>query len=190
MTTPHERYLELTARVDGFFDDVHARHGERMQCGAGCADCCRSRFSVTLVEAVRIAEGLAGLPADVRARLRERADQGDPGVCAALEPDGRCAIYAWRPLICRSHGVPIRQREADGEARLPVIDVCPKNFRGVVLAGLETGVVLDQATVSTVLGAIDAALADESGVPRGTRIELAELVGYPERYFDMAGDDT
>jgi uncharacterized protein len=198
--SPLDRYAALRGRVDDLFASVHARHGDAMQCGAGCADCCHARFSVTLIEAAYIASGLAGLPAATRAALAERAAHGDPGRCAALDAGGRCQIYAWRPLVCRSHGAPIRRTEAQdtepaglpdergpaGRTHLPVIDCCPRNFDGGrSLSRVAPDLVFDQRTLSTVLGALDAAFADRCGAPRGMRIDLAALVGDPDALFEV-----
>jgi uncharacterized protein len=169
-----ERYQELTAKVDAFFTRVQSRYGSAMQCKAGCTACCHVRLSVTALEASVIRDGLAGLSAEERTRLAHRAKQGAPGACPALEADGRCAIYAWRPLVCRSHGVPIRHREPDGAAAL---SACEKNFEGgATLPEVAPDCVLDQVTLSTMLGALDAAYADTQGAKRGERFRLDALL--------------
>lgn len=183
VSTARERLAELFDKVDAFFGRTAARfpgpHG--VTCHAGCDDCCRRRFSVTAIEAEVIAEGLASLPAGAREALAARATGGDPGVCPALEADGRCAIYAFRPVICRTHGLPIRfapPRGSVGNPRaLPMVDACPKNFDGRDLASLPADAVLDQTTLSTVLGALDNARATEAGRPRGVRVAIATLLG-------------
>jgi uncharacterized protein len=178
--SPRARLFELFAKVDAFFGRAAARFpgADGITCHAGCADCCRRRFSVTAVEAEVISEGLASLPSAAREALARRARSGDPGTCPALEDDGRCAVYAFRPVICRTHGLPIRfaAEPGAGPRQLPIVDACPKNFGHRDLASLPGDGVLDQATLSTVLGAIDAARADEAGRPRGERIEIEMLV--------------
>lgn len=176
------RLGELYAKLDGFFTRAHARYPEGITCHTGCADCCRRRFSVTGLEASVLAEALAALPADRRRELAHRARSGDLGVCPALDGDGRCALYAARPAICRSHGLPIRfsaPPAQPGARSLPVIDACPRNFVGQDLASLasvDPSAVLDQTTLSTVLGALDAAHAAELGRARGERVEIADLL--------------
>lgn len=32
--------------------------------------------------------------------------EDDPTPCPLLGDDGRCLVYAWRPMICRTHGLP------------------------------------------------------------------------------------
>jgi uncharacterized protein len=178
-----DRLRELFAKVDAFF----ARTAEAfpapsgITCHAGCTDCCQQRLSVTAIEAEVIEEGLAALAPEVREALAARARSPNPECPALL--DGRCAIYAFRPVLCRTHGLPIRYANGaeGGPRRLPVVtgahvDACPRNFVGRDLASLPTSGVLDQATVSLVLGAIDAARADELGRERGKRVDLAFLL--------------
>lgn len=174
--TPRERLAELFAKVDAFFARAAARNGPRIACRAGCDDCCRRRFSVTSIEASAIAEALEGLSPGRRAELAARARGGDPGACPALDPDGRCAVYAARPLICRTHGLAIRFPPPAGSKALPVLDACPKNFVGEDLAAVEASTVLDQGTLSTILAALDAAHADAEGRPRGERVAIEDLL--------------
>lgn len=177
--TPRERLVELYAKVDAFFERTAARFPgpTGVTCHAGCDDCCRRRFSVTALEAEVIAEGLASLPPSTREAMAARAATSTEE-CPALEADGRCAVYTFRPVICRTHGLPIRFRSGSPRS-LPVLDACPKNFGGGDLASLPADAVLDQDTVSTVLGALDAAGADQAGRPRGERVELTQLLGAP-----------
>src|SRR4051812_36611006 len=103
------RLGELQAKVDAFFARVESRHGDDMQCRTGCSDCCRVRLSVTGVEAAAIRAEVAAWPAEQRRALAALPDLADR--CRALDDAGRCAIYAARPVVCRSHGAPIRIRE-------------------------------------------------------------------------------
>ncbi len=44
--------------------------------------------------------------------------------CPALDPlSGACLVYEWRPLSCRSYGLPVRHGSQ-------VLDPCPLNFTG------------------------------------------------------------
>lgn len=152
------RLDELTAKIDGFFARVEARHGEDMQCRTGCSDCCHVRLSITAVEAEAIRAVLATRPV----RPNPRADR-----CAALGEDGRCQIYEARPVVCRSHGVPIRLREGS----LPVIRTCHRNFTRTTP---DADCVLDQETLSTLVLAVDRAAGHT-----GDRIDLAALLTAP-----------
>ncbi|MDQ3367876.1 MAG: YkgJ family cysteine cluster protein [Myxococcota bacterium] len=174
------RLGELTAKIDAFFARVEDRHAADMQCQTGCSDCCHVRLTITSVEAAAIrsevaswsAERRAGL-ADVGLKLALDARVGLRDRCAALDAAGRCKIYDARPVVCRSHGVPIRLAEATpasrGRASLPVIQACFRNFTTTVA---DADCVLDQTTLSALVLAVDRGAGGD-----GSRIELAELLG-------------
>ena len=162
----------LFAKIEAFFDRVNHRSTGSINCREGCSDCCK-RFSVTRVEADLVAEGAALLDDDTIAAIAARARAASTS-CPALDDRGRCLVYAHRPVICRTHGLAIRFQD-DGKRRLDVIDACEKNFIGKDLSALPADLVLDQATVSTITLAIDAAHADAAGEPRGERFDLDAL---------------
>jgi uncharacterized protein len=169
------RYPEVAAKVDAFFQRVEQRHGSDLQCHTGCSDCCHTRLTVTRVEAQAIVEEIAQWPADRRAALvanvraspnwSGRNSRPDAGTnrCSALDANGRCLIYSVRPIVCRSHGAPIRLREGS----LPVVRACFRNFP----AGpdkADADCILDQETLSAIVLAVNG--GDD------TRIDLAELL--------------
>jgi Fe-S-cluster containining protein len=160
------RLPELQAKVDAFFGRVLARHGGDMECLSGCSDCCRVRLTVTGVEASAIRAHVASWPDEQR---RELARTGGADRCAALDAAGRCRIYEARPLVCRSHGVPVRLSRGG----LPVVESCPRNFR---TTEADADCVLDQATLSAMLLAVDAEAASATGGAQPTRVDLASLL--------------
>jgi Fe-S-cluster containining protein len=170
-----QKLTELWQKVDAFFARAHAAHGASITCHAGCDACCHRRFSITGVEADALQRHLDTLGAVEREALRARARSGDPSRCAALRDDGRCGVYAARPIICRTHGLALRFQ--DDRRRLPMLDACPKNYVDVDLASLDPATVLDQTTLSTLLAALDALHADARRRPRGARVELDALLG-------------
>jgi len=156
------RYPELAAKVDAFFQRVEQRHGSDLQCHTGCSDCCHTRLTVTTVEASAISDEISTRPADRRAALAANA-RASTDRCAALDPQGRCLIYSVRPIVCRSHGAPIRLREGS----LPVVRACFRNFP----AGPENAAadcILDQQTLSALVLAVNG--GDD------TRHDLAEVI--------------
>ena len=159
------RLVELNAKIDAFFTRVETRHGGDMQCASGCSDCCHTRLTVTGVEATAIRAEVASWPAARRAALVTNAATGPTDRCAALDPAGRCLVYAARPVVCRSHGAPIRMRVDS----LPVVQSCYRNFTHTTP---DPDCVIDQETLSTLSLAVDRAEGGD-----GTRIDLATLLG-------------
>jgi Fe-S-cluster containining protein len=165
---PVSRLDELSAKVDAFFARVEARHGDDMQCSTGCSDCCHVRLTVTHVEAAAIRAELARWSPDRRAALVANVAAARPDRCGALDPAGRCLIYAARPIVCRSHGAPIRLRQGS----MPVVQACHKNFTRVAP---DPDCVLDQETLSALVLAVDQAAASAPERDR-PRIDLAQLL--------------
>jgi hypothetical protein len=81
-------------------------------CAAGCSACCHQHVAILPLEAVAIAQTLAG---DANSRWRERLAESSARIggmdamtrrraripCAFLADDGACGIYAFRPIRCR-----------------------------------------------------------------------------------------
>ena len=120
--------VQLRARVDAHFDAAVARTPTAFACRAGCDACCHQRFGVFAVEADRLRGALARLSREspeLRSRIRGQARDQAEGAAdrCPLLVDGRCAVYDERPLICRSHGLPIAVADP-----APRVDHCPLNF--------------------------------------------------------------
>jgi hypothetical protein len=150
-----------------------------MKCRAGCCSCCRARISITRVEEAFLRRGLATLSQERRAELSSRTGEKNREMCPALDDDGRCGIYALRPLICRTYGAPLRRRRAVELVNPPVIDVCDLNFTDTSLKGLPPGDVLDQTAFVESLEALDEAHCTENDLPRGDRIPIARILFAP-----------
>ncbi|HEY5952329.1 MAG TPA: YkgJ family cysteine cluster protein [Kofleriaceae bacterium] len=162
------RYPELAAKVDAFFARVQARHGEDIKCGTGCHHCCHVRLSVTQVEADAIRAEVASWPNERKDQLTANAAFAPPGRCSALDEGGRCLIYQVRPIVCRSHGAPIRMRN---ENSLPVVQACVENFTTAGPAAADPDCIIDQTTLSAMVLAVDRDAGHD-----GERIDLAVVL--------------
>ncbi len=111
--------LRLHADVDRRAAELQERHAARLQCRRGCASCCVDDLTVFDVEA-EVVRAHAG------AVLREPPHSA--GACAFLDAQGACRIYAYRPYVCRTQGLPLRWIESEefavGTERR---DICPLN---------------------------------------------------------------
>lgn len=112
----YERLLraidEKTARIEAALPDQFA-------CRPGCHHCCLAVPTVLPVEwAYLAAHDLLprqGAPSELH-----------PGeaVCDRLRSDGACAVYPYRPVVCRTHGHLLLPEGGE-------IDHCPWNFGGL-----------------------------------------------------------
>jgi Fe-S-cluster containining protein len=162
-------YTQLIDKVDQIFVATRTRYSAAFQCQSGCYGCCKSGLSVTNIEAARIIDWLRNHP-DVLNKLktgRELLD--DAGYCEFLSRDGGCLIYEVRPLICRSHGMPIAVFEEGQELR----DCCPLNFQNVDLNQIDRADVLSLDKVNTLLSLIDRSY---DPLKAGDRVLLDDLL--------------
>jgi Fe-S-cluster containining protein len=114
-------------------DDRSARlselHAERLQCRLGCTACCVDEITVFDLEAANIRRHHGSLLA--------AESPHPPGACAFLDEAGACRIYAQRPYVCRTQGLPLRWMDegSDGEP-IELRDICPLNESGPPLEQL------------------------------------------------------
>ncbi len=167
-----ELYYQLLDRVDHFCASVRDRFPQQMACRRGCDSCC-THIGVMAVEAISLALAVAALPDAEAKKLRTRARRMRKGKNCPLLDEGACLLYAVRPIICRTQGLPLLLAE-DGRKR---VDHCPLNFRGLDSLPGETVLNLENLNQSLVavnlhwLGELSQAA---SGFPE--RIAVAEAL--------------
>ncbi len=98
----------LHRSVDELASRLQQQHGAGLACKRGCSRCCVDELTVFTLEAEWLARHHPEL-----AELRPHPD----GACALLSDEGDCRVYAHRPYVCRTQGLPLRwvQEEAPGE---------------------------------------------------------------------------
>ena len=162
-----DEYRALVHKVSMFCETQSERYRADMACGPGCSSCCHAWLSVCAVEEAQLTAAIAALPEAERAVLAERGQhelereqrgESDPR-CALLDPEGRCAVYEHRPLVCRTQGLALRYPQgvvpvSAVRERLPSGDVtcCPLNFSERVPAAQD---VLDAERVDQLLGLVN-----------------------------------
>ena len=165
-------YRDLLARVDLICRGIEAEFGALIACRAGCDGCCR-QISFSRVEVAALAAALDDFPPEQAALIRARARDASPaGPCPLLE-NGLCLLYAARPIICRTHGLPLLTQGEGG----PTVDFCPLNFRD--LDSLPGRAVIDLDRLNTALVAINALFVAEScqnAPPEKERMTIAEAL--------------
>ena len=121
-----KNYRQLISRVDELCQGIEKQFRSAIACSDGCDGCCR-HLSLFPVEGIALAVALRDLPPAERRHLQERARTTLPTDPCPLLGQHHCLMYQARPLICRTHGLPLLMNR-DGERR---VDYCPLNFRGL-----------------------------------------------------------
>jgi len=166
-------YRQLVQQVDTLCAAIEQDWAAQIVCQAGCSDCCRLQ-SVFPVEAANLYLGWRQLPAVEAQQVRDALAAATDDACPLLT-DARCPLYAVRPLICRTHGLPILFQTDAGRS----IDTCPLNFRGVDT--LPGSAVIDLDRLNTVLVGLNHDFVRQVFLqaPPPERIQLAEVFDFP-----------
>ncbi len=139
-------YKTILERADAFFAGVVSDQPDALACRLGCSICCHGLFEISGADLSVLADGLDRLDEATRAAIVERSrriveETRHPALrdcspeeketffaraadvpCPALGEGGRCLVYASRPLVCRTFGLPLR----DGNSFLG--EECELNF--------------------------------------------------------------
>ena len=147
-----KNYTELLARVDSHTQRVAQALENEMACKKGCDSCCRF-LNLFPVEALSLSRAFFNLSPKDQTRVENRINRLEKEELSSDCPlliDRACILYFHRPVICRTHGLPI-YIEKEGET---LVDFCPKNFKGMDSFPKETLISLEQ--LNTLLTAVNA----------------------------------
>lgn len=121
----------LQTTADLAFARVAEQFSQEVACGGGCDDCCYAVFDLTPVETLALALAYRALPRQARREAARRAEKAAAAfdklaaqalalplteriaafsrarVRCPLLHEGRCLLYASRPLTCRLYGIPV-----------------------------------------------------------------------------------
>lgn len=166
-----DNYRTLVGRVDELCADISASLQEQITCSEGCSGCCAA-ITLFPVEAAALGEALAALPAPEAAAIRDHVRRNAVEERCPLLSNRRCLLYRARPIICRTHGLPILFTEGD-ERRL---DCCPRNLTS--RESLSGSTIIDLDRLNGVLVAINALYLKQTKAspdsPR--RLTIAEAI--------------
>jgi Fe-S-cluster containining protein len=118
LTDPIEKYREVRNTIDKHVSALEKKHNKHMVCRKGCDLCCMD-YSILPVEFYSVLKDLKS-----RNFTPEKNNQDSENGCVFLV-NHACTIYAERPMICRTHGLPLIFANDDGEFEL---SACELNF--------------------------------------------------------------
>lgn len=166
-------YQDLVAKVDAKFAEIRESTASAMTCHLGCHGCCKAGLTVSRVEKEAIGSALLANES-ILELVKQVKNERPHGFkrCSFLSAQGQCTIYAFRPLICRSHGAPIRMRQGPRLSK----DVCPLNFRGQSLDDLLESQFVNLELLNTILALINEQAYGADGRKRYA-MELDAILG-------------
>jgi len=116
------QYQNLLHKIELVIKKLSDYYAEHIVCKPGCSQCCEVERTVFPLEAHVVEQQLLTLSAQRIRKLRNRHRKNDEQ-CPMLW-NKLCAIYLARPIICRTHSLPIFYHEAE----ITFVDYCRFNF--------------------------------------------------------------
>lgn len=101
-----KKYKAIRNEIDSKYNELSSEHHDYMNCKKGCSSCCMN-FSVLPIEYDFITNHIQDFD-NKRIQITENEDS-----CAFLD-NQNCLIYEHRPIICRTHGLPLLFMDEEG----------------------------------------------------------------------------
>ena len=164
-------YLTFVAKVDELCRKITDSQAGHITCRAGCSGCCR-HLSLFPVEAYALSAAASLVPTEILRPARALASSGETSRCPLLH-DNRCLLYDTRPIICRTHGLPLLVERSGAKE----IDFCPDNFQGA--SAIPGDAIINLETLNQALAAINALFLKDAAIdlpPGRDRFSIAEAL--------------
>ena len=107
-------YHALISQIEALCAHIKTIHGDSIVCRAGCDECCVN-FTIGAGEFTALKKIIQNRP--------DCSGNKNRGSCYFLN-SGLCSIYEHRPVICRTHGLPVRFIDENGSTSY---SSCSKN---------------------------------------------------------------
>lgn len=168
---PRERLLQALARISDFSARVRRACADEIACREGCDLCCRQVLNLRGVEAAYLLEGARRLPPLAVSLVWKSLAEPDLDRPCPLLHGSSCLTYDHRPVVCRTHGLPMVRAEREHA----VLHHCPENFREADPGKLSPALLLDEERLSLLMDTIEAFYSKETGWD-GSRVAVDELL--------------
>jgi Fe-S-cluster containining protein len=113
-----DKYLSLRNKIESHSAKLAKEHSKQMLCKKGCSMCCMD-YSIFPIEFYFIVNDFKEKEIEFKSLSESNED-----VCAFLE-NQVCSMYEQRPIICRTHGLPLLFMNDNSEWEL---SACELNF--------------------------------------------------------------
>ncbi|MDD5284893.1 MAG: YkgJ family cysteine cluster protein [Desulfuromonadaceae bacterium] len=165
-----DNYRQLITKIDSLCRGIESALGEQITCSEGCSSCCTS-LTLFPVEAAALRDALDALPSEEAEVIRQHVARNSSSERCPLLSHHRCLLYIARPIICRTHGLPITYTEDQQHKS----DCCPLNMTE---AGPVSGAnVIDLDILNTLLVAVNSLYLSQTeadDIPE--RLTIAEAI--------------
>ena len=169
MQTIFNTYLSLFEEMDEVIQRFKSSYGKTLRCREGCDECCIP-FTLSPIEAAFVKAAFDNLTEEKKhVVIQQLVEQNER--CPLLIQQ-KCSIYQSRPLICRTHGLPIAY--INDELESIEVSACPVNFPAEVNFEREGLLFMDPFNAK--LAEINQKYADDNGIRKIERLSVHEII--------------
>jgi Fe-S-cluster containining protein len=161
-----DEFKEFLEKTNKKIDKIAKIHKKHLSCKKGCTHCCMN-ISVLPVEFYAIGKMLKNSKKKFKLNRHKR--------CAFLQ-DKLCIIYKFRPIICRTHGLPLSHKDSHDPNRAN-ITICDLNFVDK-MPKFTSKNTLDMDEVNLELYKLNEKFISKFKMKLPTRIPLVKIVAY------------
>jgi len=168
-----DRYYTLRDEVDGQAAGLGKVHKVWLACRKGCCSCCLN-LSVWPVEFYAILE-------QMKTSNWPKPQLNEDKECGYLDDEGGCQMYPFRPIICRTHGLPLAYWQDDSDPPGYGVSFCEKNFEAAYDIRFDAENTLNMDEVNEKLARINLAFLEANpdlNFQPIARIELRKLLNH------------
>ena len=169
-----DRIARLYADMDDRYRQVSDQYGFHCQ---GCKDncCCSTFYHHTVLESLYLMKGFEQMDKERQAVVVERAQtvslQPRAGHFCPLCQEEKCLLYAYRPMICRLHGIAHEVRRPGG-----AVSYGPgcAQFENVTKG--QSYIVFDRTEVYWALSRLEKEAREVLGVTQKIKMTVSQMV--------------
>ncbi len=101
-----EVYKKFLNDLDARLEDYSIKHAEHLCCKKGCSHCCeKGDYPISELELRYLMQGYINLESDKKLQVQDNISRLQKGGQCPFLIKHECAIYPYRPIICRVHGL-------------------------------------------------------------------------------------
>ncbi len=162
-------YKKLMEDVNNEIRKLEKQYKGILQCRPGCIKCCKE-LSVLPLEAEILQEAFNALSNDVIQIIHSQAKNKNRACPFLIE--NLCSVYQARPLICRTHGLPVGYVNNNNETI--EVSACPVNFSEDAEFGIDDLLLMDQ--FNAILATLNEKFSQKIGHLPVQRISIRDII--------------
>lgn len=117
-------------QLDERLDKYRELHKDFIHCKIGCSNCCKKGdYPLSTIELEYLMQGYIKLNEEMKKIVQENIKKMKEGQVCPFLINNTCAVYPYRPIICRVHGLAYLCN--DNKVKVPYCTINGKNYSEV-----------------------------------------------------------